>query len=106
MPDHDNAPGGTEDDLRLWDPEWPWLELEFDDYTLAEQNEQRRRLIDDLKRGGMLDPWLRAVLERPEALVGFGAPEMGWLRLVIKECHEGNIELAGVVAEIERRVDR
>ena len=105
MADHD-APKGTEDGFRPWEPEWIWLELELDDYTLAERDEQRWRLIDDLKRQGMLDPWLRTVLERPEAVGGYGAPEIGWLRLMIKQYHEGVFELADVIAEIDGRVDR
>ena|SRR5215213_742850 len=106
MADHDNASKGAENGFRPWDPEWIWLELELDDYTLAEQDGQRRRLIEDLRREGMLDPWLRTILERSEALGGFGAPEMGWLRLTVRRHHEGDFGLADVVAEIEGRAAR
>ena len=90
-------------DLRK-ETEWiQWALLRPDDYTIAEQDEQRWRLIEDLKQEGILDAQLRTMLERPEALEGFGAPEMGWLRLTVRRYHEGDFGLADVVAEIAGR---
>ena len=106
MADHGDTPKGPEDDPYPWDPEWIWPELGPDDYTFAEQNEQRWGLIEDLKQKEMLDPKLTAILQRPEAVEGVGSPEMGWLRLVVRRYIEGDFNLLDVVEEIYERVNK
>jgi hypothetical protein len=80
------------------------MEMQSDDYTIAEQDEQRRRLLEDLEDAGMLEPWAKAVLEGPEATVEGGAHEEAhWLRRTIWKYHEADLDLSSVHAEIHNR---
>jgi hypothetical protein len=83
------------------------MEMQSDDYTIAEQDEQRRRLLEDLEDAGMLEPWAKAVLKGPEATVGGGAHEEAhWLRRTIWEYHEMGLDLSSVLAEVHERAGK
>jgi hypothetical protein len=73
--------------------------LHPDDFTIAEQDGQRHRLLEDLRREGLLDITTQSVLEGPEAL------SEGWARPIIWGYHEGFLGLFDAAAEIGTIVD-
>ena len=68
--------------------------LHPDDFTIAEQDGQRRRLLEDLRREGLLDITTQSVLEGPEVL------GEGWARPIVWGYHEGLLGLSDAAAEI------
>jgi hypothetical protein len=82
--------------------ETEWIQgvlLHPDDYTLAEQDGQRRRLLEDLRREGLHDIPSQCVLESSEAL------NEGWARPIVRGYHEGFLGLLDAAAEIGALVD-
>jgi hypothetical protein len=82
--------------------ETEWIQyvlLHPDDYTLAEQDVQRHRLLEDLEREDLLDVQTQSVLEGPEVL------NEGWARPIVWGYHEGCLGLFDAAAEIGTIVD-
>jgi hypothetical protein len=73
--------------------------LRPDDYTVAEQDRQRRELLANLRCERLLDNVSQSVLEGPEAL------DEGWARPLVWGYHEGVLGLSDVTAEIGGLVD-
>jgi hypothetical protein len=65
-----------------------------DDYTIAEQDGQRRQLLEALRRERLLDMRAQSVLESSEAL------NEGWARPIVWGYHERFLGLLDAVAEI------